>query len=63
MFLTYSAAEQAVRQTAVALVKMGQSEDWCRLIALDGMDEVFPVFTYTISDGYLHREKWVLPSS
>ena len=63
MFASYSAAEQAVKQTAIAMVNLGGSEDWCQLIARDGMDELYPVFSYTMANGHLLRETWVLPSS
>ena len=63
MFASYAAAEQAVHETAAAMVKLGGDEDWCQLIGMDGMDEFQPVFVYTMSGGRLRREKWVLPSA
>ena len=62
VFLTYSAAEQSVLRTAESLVRLGGREDWCCLIGLDGIDEVRPVFLYTVEGGRLFREDWPSPS-
>lgn len=61
-FLTYSAAEQQVLQTAVALAREGRQEDWCTLVGLDGVDEVRPYFVYTLEGGRLRRDSWPSPS-
>lgn len=62
MFTSYSAAEQIILHTARALSREGHSPDWCSLIAYEGLDEIHPVFVYSIVAGRLLREKWVSPS-
>lgn len=57
-FASYSAAEQCVLFVAKKCKDSGYDPDWCILVAYDGTDELLPVFTYTIGDGYLHREPY-----
>lgn len=61
-FLTFSSAEQQILQTATAVRRSGRDPDWCILVGLDGIDEVRPVFFYTLDRGHLVREDWPSPS-
>jgi hypothetical protein len=55
-FTTYACAEQAVMGTARALKDYNLDPNWCKLIAYDGLEELVPVFVYTIAgDSYLRR--------
>lgn len=55
-FTTYAAAEQAVIGMARALKDHNVDSNWCRLFAYDGVEELVPVFVYTlVDDAYLHR--------
>ena len=62
IFLSYALVEQITLQTARALVRGGELEDWCTITAYDGMDEVHPVFVFWVEGGRLHRESVPSPS-
>lgn len=62
-FATFAMAEQAVFLAAQGFEILGQDPDWCILIAYDGVDELRPVFLYTIiAPDRLHREPYPSPS-
>jgi hypothetical protein len=62
-FMSYSAAESLVIQTAKVLEREGHDPDWCTIIGLDGTDELHPVFVYKlVGSAYLRRERWITPS-
>ena len=62
-FSTFSSAEQAVLVAAKGFRRLGQNPDWCILIAYDGIDELHPVFLYTITPMIqLYREPYPSPS-
>lgn len=62
-FMTYSSAEQAVFLAARGLEQMKRNPDWCYLIAYDGVDELRPVFLYTlVGSSHLQRDPFPSPS-
>ena len=61
-FLTFSSAEQVVLLTAKGFEQLGQDPSWCYLIGYDGVDELRPVFLYTVSGGRLQRDPFPSPS-
>jgi hypothetical protein len=64
MFANYSVAEQTALTVARALEAEGKDPEWCEIIAYDGLDEMYPVFIYTLFRALrLHREPWPSPSS
>jgi len=64
MFLTYASAEQTALTVARGIVKEGRNPDWCEIVAYDGVEELQPVFVYTlVGADYLRREEWPTPSS
>lgn len=63
LFATYGAAEQVILTAARDYARKGHHYDWCNLIAYDGIDELRPVFVYTVSTpNHLHRERFPSPS-
>ena len=62
VFTSYSAAEQAVLTAAKGFAAAGYEPDWCLLVAYEGVDELRPVFLFTISDGWLYRQPYPTPS-
>jgi hypothetical protein len=62
-FMSYSAVEQAVLVAAKGFEADGFDPDWCCVIAYEGIDELVPVFLYTLyGSARLVREKWPSPS-
>lgn len=62
-FTTFACAEQAVFLAAQGYASQGEDPDWCTLTAYEGVDELHPVFLYTlIAPGRLHREPYPSPS-
>jgi hypothetical protein len=62
-FLSFSAVEQAAFVTAKGFEQSGVSPEWCYVIAYDGVDELHPVFLYTlVGSGYLQRDPYPSPS-
>lgn len=55
VFSSYSMAEQVILTTAKTLAKSGQSPDWCVLVSYDGVDELVPIFSYTVVGDRLRR--------
>lgn len=57
LFTSYSAMEQVMLGTALVRKSNGQSYAWCFGVAYDGVDELLPVWMYSIQDsGILSRE-------
>ncbi len=64
MFGNYSAAEQIALTVARALEAEGKNPEWCEVIAYDGLDELYPVFIFTLVGALrLERDPWPSPSS
>jgi hypothetical protein len=64
LFTTFAMAEQQIFMVAGAYEREGRDPDWCCLIAYDGVDEVQPVFLYSvIASDRLHREPYPSPST
>jgi hypothetical protein len=62
-FLTFSAAEQAVLVAAQWYETRGEDPHWCTLIAYDGIDELRPVFLYSlVGSDHLQRDPYPSPS-
>ena len=62
-FTSYSAVEQAVLTAAKGFELGGFDPDWCCVIGYEGIDELHPVFLYTLRGSEkLVREKWPSPS-
>ncbi len=64
MFPNYAAAEHIALTVARAIELEGHCPDWCEIVAYEGLDELRPVFVYTlVGSQRLHREPWPTPSS
>ena len=64
MFATYCAAEQVALTVARALEAEGKDPEWCEIIAYEGLDELYPVFVFTLVGATrLERDPWPSPSS
>ena len=61
IFMNYSAAEQAVLNSARGFLREGRNPDWCYLVAYDGADEVYPVFLYVL-EGARHLKRYPYPT-
>jgi len=62
IFGSFAAMEQVALQTAIALVREGQSENWCTVMAYEGTDELHPHFLYWVQNGRLQRDAVPSPS-
>jgi hypothetical protein len=63
LFTSYSAMEQAVLIAARGFKREGYDPDWCFIVAYDGVDELHPIFLYTIVNGIrLQRQAFPSPS-
>ena len=62
-FANFAMAEQAVFLAAQGYERTGHDPDWCILIAYDGVDELRPVFLYSvIASDRLRRDPYPSPS-
>jgi hypothetical protein len=61
MFTSFGVAEQVIFTAARAYAAAGQDPDWCSLTAYTGVDELYPVFFYTIV-GVDRLEREAIPS-
>jgi hypothetical protein len=62
-FATFSMAEQAVFLAAQGYARSGEDPDWCVLLAYDGVDELRPVFVYSlVAVDRLRRDPYPSPS-
>jgi hypothetical protein len=62
-FSTFSSAEQAILLAAKGFERSRQNPDWCYMVGYDGIDELHPVFLYTITATLqLYREPYPSPS-
>jgi hypothetical protein len=55
MFSTFAALEQVVATGIEECRAQNRPDQWCFVIAYDGIDEPRPVWGYLIYDGYLQR--------
>lgn len=63
MFSNYAVAEHTALMVARAIELEGKDPDWCEIVAYEGLDELRPVFVYTlVGSRRLHREPWPTPS-
>ncbi len=64
LFTTFAMAEQQIFLVARGYEREGRDPDWCSLIAYEGVDELQPVFLYSvIAYDRLHRESYPSPST
>jgi hypothetical protein len=62
-FTTFASAEQSVFLAAQGYASRGEDPDWCTLVAYDGVDELHPVFLFTIiAPDRLRRDPYPSPS-
>jgi len=62
-FTSFGMAEQVIFRAAKDYASKGQDPNWCVLFAYDGIDALFPVFSYTlVAPDRLHREAVPSPS-
>ncbi len=52
-FMSFSEVEQLVRCHAMERVDAGFPADWCKVLAYEGVDELFPIFLYTIANEHI----------
>jgi hypothetical protein len=62
-FTTFAMAEQSIFLAAKGYESRGDDPDWCVLIAYDGVDELRPVFVYSVlASDRLRRDPYPSPS-
>lgn len=58
-FTSFALAEQAVLGSARGYEEAGDDPDWCYLLAYEGLDELRPIFLYTlVGSSHLRREPY-----
>ena len=55
MFTSFAAVEQVALTEAKRRNQQRIYDEWCFVIAYDGVDELVPLWGYHIIDGYLQR--------
>ena len=62
LFTSFSLVEQRILAVARSYREAGLDPDWGYIVAYEGLDQLHPVFLYTVVGDRLHREPYPSPS-